>query len=131
MERNNKGFTLTEILIVLVVAGILLALILPNALKAIERGNVAQVRSDLHSIDVALFMCRTQKGSWTGCESIDDLTTAQNGSAPFLAVAPKHPFGGTYSVKQNPNNVDGNVACTEGGNNVPADLTDDETIIKC
>ena len=37
---NKRGFTLTEILIVLVVAGILLALILPNTLKAIERANV-------------------------------------------------------------------------------------------
>lgn len=118
---NKKGFTLTEILIVMVVAGILLALILPNTLKAIERANVTQVKNDVNSIKVAVMMCYTEKRDWNLCDSNTELTTASAGSNPFLASYPVHPFsGGTYTIST-PAGVDGRIVCGSSGTNIPAD----------
>lgn len=104
---NNKGFTLTEILIVLVVAGILLALILPNVLKAIERGNVTAHQSNLKTIQTALFMCFTEKRDWTECNDIDQLVTDH-----FLEARPDHPFGGDYDAIPDPDGTAGYIACS-------------------
>ncbi len=104
---NNKGFTLTEILIVLVVAGILLALILPNVLKAIERGNVTAHESNLNTIQVALFMCFTEERVWDNCDSFTELTDGN-----FLDEVPDHPFGGTYSLEADPDGTAGFVSCS-------------------
>lgn len=71
-KTRNKGFTLTEILIVLVIAGILLALILPNSLKAIATGNKVAGNSDVQSCSTAVLACYSDnKGAgatnaWTG-----------------------------------------------------------------
>ncbi|MGE0268215.1 MAG: competence type IV pilus major pilin ComGC [Candidatus Omnitrophota bacterium] len=119
-KLNKKGFTLTEILIVLVVAGILLALILPNVLKAIERGNVTAHESNLNTIQVAMFMCFTEKRVWDQCNDIDQLVTDN-----FLEAVPAHPFSGTYTIEADPNGTAGFVACSEGEENFPADLAAD------
>ncbi len=128
MKRNNKGFTLTEILIVLVVAGILLALILPNTLKAIERGRATQLRNDLHTIQVAAFMCFSATRLWASCDTLGEL----NAAAPnnYLDEIPTHPFGGVYSLVLDLNGTGGFVAATSApgaGIVYPADITTDIT----
>jgi len=72
-QMNKKGFTLTEILIVLVVAGILLALILPNTLKAIDRGNRTADQSNVKTLQTAVFMCYTATKVWADCDSQEEL----------------------------------------------------------
>jgi general secretion pathway protein G len=108
---NRKGFTLTEILIVLVVAGILLALILPNALKAIERGQITQLKSDVNSINTGLYMCFTKERNWDNCDEIGDITDPNE---LYLKDWPKHPFDGTYSIVDD-QNTSGKRGCASGG----------------
>ncbi|MBZ0166689.1 MAG: prepilin-type N-terminal cleavage/methylation domain-containing protein [Candidatus Omnitrophica bacterium] len=115
MKRiDKKGFTLTEILIVLVVAGILLSLILPNVLKAIERGNVTAHQSNLNTINVALYMCFTEKRVWDECDTFGELEAGGFlDSDPSFTDADQHPFGGTYSIEQDPDSgTDGFAACS-------------------
>ena len=129
---NKKGFTLTEILIVLVVAGILLALILPNTLKAIERGEVTQLRSDLNTVKVSLFMCFTQERDWANCDSLTELENLGFLDAQFNAQA--HPFGVTYGTLQDPNPnapTGGFVSCYNSTATVPADITNDTSLNQC
>jgi len=133
-NMNKKGFTLTEILIVLVVAGILLALILPNTLKAIERGNVTALRNDLNTVKVALLMCFTQERNWDSCSTFDNLTgDGRNFLDPeFVANnGLKTPFGVTYQIQADPNGIGGNIACYSGGEDLPAAVTDDVSLIVC
>ena len=71
--QQNKGFTLTEILIVLVIAGILLALILPNSLKAVQRGNVVAGTSNVQSCRTAVLTCYSENANdWTAaaCQTV-------------------------------------------------------------
>jgi prepilin-type N-terminal cleavage/methylation domain-containing protein len=117
---NKKGFTLTEILIVLVVAGILLALILPNSLKAIERSNLTAHLNNLKTIKTAMFMCYTETKDWSACDTQDELVNGK-----YLDSWPSHPFGGTYTIEDDPDGTAGKVVCSNGSENLPADAPAD------
>lgn len=54
MKRTQHGFTLIELLVVIVIIGILAAMALPNFIKAREKAKEAEVKSNIHSIQIAL-----------------------------------------------------------------------------
>jgi prepilin-type N-terminal cleavage/methylation domain-containing protein len=53
-DRNQSGFTLIELLVVIVIIGILAAIALPNYIKARNKAREAEVKSNIHSIQLAL-----------------------------------------------------------------------------
>ena len=55
MNRNSsKGFTLIELLVVITIIGILAAIALPNYIKAKNKAKEAEVKANLHTIQIAL-----------------------------------------------------------------------------
>jgi len=54
IRKDDRGFTLIELLVVIVIIGILAAMALPNFVKAREKAKEAEVKSNIHSIQVAL-----------------------------------------------------------------------------
>jgi len=98
---SKKGFTLVEILIVLVVAGILLALILPNTLKAIDRGNITADQTNVNTLQTAVFMCYTENRDWTLCDTQGELE-----SDGFLDIGLVSPYsGGSYTFTSTQDNA--------------------------
>lgn len=107
----KRGFTLIELLVVITIIGILVALALPNFIKAKDKALEAEVKSNLHSIQVSLERYATDNSgtypayiyggslaSWR-CTLDGGACTYSINQLPeplmrygFLAVYPRNPF---------------------------------------
>jgi general secretion pathway protein G len=57
-RARAAGFTLIEIMVVVVILGILAALVLPNVIGNVDKAAVAKVKQDLRAFDTALSLYR-------------------------------------------------------------------------
>lgn len=108
--RNNKGFTLIEIMIVVLIIGILLAVAVPSFLKARETSRAKSCVSNLKQIESA-------KEQWAmdNRKTGTDTPTAEDlwgGTDPYIKQAPICPSGGTYTI----NAVEADPTCSIGTN---------------
>lgn len=99
--RNQSGFTLIELLVVIVIIGILAAIALPNFIKARNKAREAEVKANVHSIQLALeryavdnngvyptFLCGGERDSnilWCSKDATDN-GTFQTAQFPYLSL---------------------------------------------
>ncbi len=108
--KNSKtGFTLVEIMIVVLIIGILLAIAIPNFVSARESSRAKACVGNLKQIDSATQQyCMDKKlsGATSGATSYttnlptldSTATTGLVGTAGYLRTTPACPAGGTYNV---------------------------------
>jgi prepilin-type N-terminal cleavage/methylation domain-containing protein len=93
--KNNHGFTLIELMIVVVIIGILAAIAIPNFLSMQDRAREASVRANMHTIQVA-FEDFNVLSNGVYPTTAADVTPAGDTLTDLLpgAVMPDNPFTG-------------------------------------
>jgi general secretion pathway protein G len=97
------GFTLIELMVVLVIIGVLAALIVPNVLDRADDARVTAAKTDVNNITQALKLYKLDNQRYpTGEQGLQALV-AKPGTPPvppnwkpYLEKLPKDPWGGNY-----------------------------------
>ena len=98
-----RGFTLIEILVVLVIIGVLAALIAPNVLDRASEAKVTAARTDVNNLVQALKLYKLDNGRYPstdqGLEALARKPTTGSiptNWKPYLDKMPKDPWGQPY-----------------------------------
>ncbi len=111
VRNARRGFTLVEIMIVVLIIGILLAIAVPNFVRARDTSRTNSCVANLKAVDAAKEQWAMDNKKSTG----DAVTMADiAASGQYLKSTPTCPSGGTYTVA----NVGTNPSCSTGGTHV-------------
>ena len=89
--RRINGFTLIEVLVVIVILGILAALVVPNIMDKPGKARITKAKSDIQAIESALNLYRLDHHTYpTTDEGLEALVS------DYLPRAPKDPWGKPY-----------------------------------
>ncbi len=102
LNARRAGFTLTELLIVLVILGLLAAIVGPRLFSRLDNAKVRTARLQIARIEAALDLYRIDTGSLpTDTQGLKALAEAPTGVedwfGPYLeGDLPRDPWGGQY-----------------------------------
>lgn len=108
MERSSslkKGFTLIELMLVVIIIGILMAMVVPRFAGRSEEARRSVAKADIEAnIPTALKLYELDNGVFpTTDEGLNALlsapSSARNWKGPYLEKKPLDPWGNTYQYK--------------------------------
>ena len=102
LKNNEKGFSLVELMVVVVIIGVLVAIAIPVYNRTTDRAEKGACHANQRMIEGAASQYEMNTG-----ESINDVNDLKE---YFKDGTPTCPSGGTYEIE------DGKVKCTEGHN---------------
>lgn len=106
---NNLGFTLIEIMVVVVILGILAAYIVPKIMTRPGEARIVKAKNDIRSLESALSLYKLDSFSYPNTDQgLEALVSKPSGSPEpkrykeggYIAKLPKDPWGNPYQYLQ-------------------------------
>jgi len=104
MRNRSSGFTLIEIMVVVVILAVLGALVVPKILDKVDQARATAAATDIRSIETALDLYRldnfkyptTEQGLAALIKQPSDPTITNYRAGGYLPKLPKDPWGNPY-----------------------------------
>lgn len=105
LRRSQSGFTLIEIMVVVVILGILAALVVPQVMNRPDQAKVTVAKGDIKAIGAALDMYKLDNFAYPSTQQgLEALVSRPSGNPPaknwskdgYLKKLPVDPWGNTY-----------------------------------
>lgn len=103
LDTRSKGFSLIEIMVVLVIMGLLASIVAPNVMDALSGSKLQRVQADFANIETALKMYKLDNFSYPSSEQGIEALVTEPASAPkpknwrnYMDELPLDPWGNPY-----------------------------------
>jgi len=102
--QDQQGFTLIEIMIVIVIIGVLASLVIPRIIDRPDQARAIKAKQDMRTMEASLQLYKLdnftyptqQQGLLALVKRPTQGAPAANWSGPYLERLPKDPWGGEY-----------------------------------
>jgi len=82
ISPSSAGFTMLEIMVVILIIGLLATVVVPNIGRMLFKGNEAKVLADITNLENAVQMYKAEKGRWP--QTLDDLAEVDETGFSFI-----------------------------------------------
>ena len=101
--QGARGFTLIEIMVVVIIIGLLAAFIVPRVMNQVDNAKVTKAKADIQALESALTMYRMDNSRYPTTDvGLQALTqkpsdpSVKNWKGPYLDRISKDPWGNDY-----------------------------------
>lgn len=133
-NRSESGFTLIELMIVIIIIGLIAGIVTPNVIKRLDKAKQSTAQAQIESLSQALDAFRLDMGRYpTSQEGLQALrekptTNAEKWDGPYIKKElPADPWGAQYQYKAPGAHGDFDIISyggdgKEGGDNLDQDI---------